>query len=111
MEVKVVRLITNEELIAQIEVNEDRDTTTIKNGTVVVPAGEGKMAIVPWLPHAENSEVEIENKKIMFTFDPIKDIANQYNAQFGSGIVVPDMAMSNAASMGSDSGLDNFKIG
>ena len=111
MKVKVIRLITNEEMVAQVEVNEEKNTTTIKNGSVIVPAGEGKMAIVPWLPHAENSTIEIENEKIMFMFDPIKEISNQYNSQFGNGLVVPDMPPSVRKNITADSGLDGFKLG
>lgn len=98
-------------MIGEVEINEKKKTTTIKNGAVIMPVGEGKMAIVPWLPHAEKNEVEVENEKIAFSFEPIKDIVNQYSTQFGNGLVIPEAPVANALSMGEDSGLENFKIG
>ena len=45
----------------------------------------------PWVPFADEKEFEIPRDWIVFISKPAKDLLNNYNAMFGSGIVVPDM--------------------
>jgi len=85
--VKIVRLINNEEVIGQIE--ETRSGVTIKKGAVIVPVGEGQMAMVPWLPHSKTDSVTIPMDKVMFSFEPLTELANEYSSKLGSGLVVP----------------------
>ena len=87
MSVKIVRLVNNEEVMGTV--TQDENSTTIKDGAVIVPIGEGKMAIVPWLPHAEETEFTFSNEKVMYVFTPIRDLLNEYNSRFGNGIVIP----------------------
>jgi hypothetical protein len=87
MSVKIVRLINNEEVIGKVQ--EKKNSVTIENGAVIVPVGEGRMAMVPWLPHAKESKVELNSDKILFTFEPIVELANEYSSRMGSGLVMP----------------------
>ena len=89
MNVKMVRLTNNEEVMGEVSYNKKANTYSISGGAVVVPVGEGKMAIVPWLPHSEDNEIEVSADKVMFVFNPLKDLANEYNSRFGNGLVVP----------------------
>ena len=90
MMVKIVRLVNNEEVIGKI--TEKKTTVKIKNGAVIVPVGEGRMAMVPWLPHAKDEEVELPMDKVMFIFEPLTELANEYSSKMGSGLVVPPPA-------------------
>ena len=49
------------------------------------------MGFGPWFPFADEKEFEIPRDWIVFISKPAKDLLNNYNAMFGSGIVVPDM--------------------
>ena len=77
MSVKIVRLMNNEEVIGKVQ--EKKNSVTIENGAVIVPVGEGRMAMVPWLPHAKESKVELNLDKILFTFEPIVELADEYS--------------------------------
>jgi hypothetical protein len=84
---KLVRLINNEEIIGDIE--KTKTGVLIRNGSCLVPMGEGKIALVPWMPYTEEVAIEIKNDKIMFITTPITDLQNEYSQRFGSGLVVP----------------------
>jgi len=94
MSVKILRLINNEEVIGKVELPTGKSTKyKIKNGAVVVPVGEGRLAMLPWLPHGKNDEVEIEDRNVILCFDPLDELANEYNSKIGSGLVVPPPGM------------------
>ena len=87
MSVKIVRLMNNEEVIGKVE--QKKNSLTIENGAVIVPVGEGRMAMVPWLPHAKESKIELSMDRVMFVFEPIVELANEYSTRLGSGLVMP----------------------
>jgi hypothetical protein len=87
MDVKIVRLMNGEEIIAKVKI--EKSKITIKNPAVIVPMGEQQLGMVPWLPHSEDKEIVIDLDKVVFTFNPLTDLANQYSTNFGSGLVVP----------------------
>lgn len=95
MSVRIVRLVNSEEIIGQVE--EKKNSVTIKNGAIIVPAGEGRMALVPWLPHSSQESVEILKDKVLYTFEPLTELANQYSSIMGNGLVTaPAMSIPNA---------------
>tara|TARA_R100001015_G_C4625368_1_gene183904 strand:+ start:2011 stop:2331 length:321 start_codon:yes stop_codon:yes gene_type:complete len=87
MDVKIVRLMNGEEIIAKVSIEDGM--VTVKNPAVIVPMGEQQLGMVPWLPHSEDKEISISEEKVVFTFNPLTDLANQYSTNFGSGLVVP----------------------
>jgi len=93
MSVKMIRLINNEEVIGNITEPTGKSTTyTVKNGAVVVPVAEGQLAMVPWLPHAEEKEISVDSSKVILCFTPLAELANEYSTKMGSGLVVPQSA-------------------
>jgi len=95
MSVKILRLINNEEVIGKVETPKGKSTKyTIKNGAVVVPVGEGQLAMLPWLPHGKDEVVEVDETKVIICFDPMDELANEYNTKIGSGLVVPTPQLS-----------------
>ena len=102
-EVKIVRMGTGEEIIGKV--TDNGDSCTIKNPAIIIPAGEGKIGLAPYLPYAEIKEngLEVYKNHIMFIANPMKEFVNEYNSAFGSGIVVP------TAPMGGPMGDDGFK--
>jgi len=103
-EVKIVRFQSGEEIICKL--TQEDDTYTLKHPAIIIPAGEGRVALAPYLPYCEldNNSIEISSRFVMFVVDPVVEFKNQYNTAFGSGIVIPEpgsMAMA-AAPMGAN---------
>ena len=86
MNVKIVKMISGEELIG--EYNET--TNVINNPVVMNPVSKEKIAFQPWLPYAEDKEFRLKEVQITIVANPSPTIMNEYNRIFGSGIVVPD---------------------
>ena len=86
MNVKIVKMISGEELIG--EYNET--TNVINNPVVMIPVSKEKIAFQPWLPYAEDKEYKLKESQVSVVANPSSTIMNEYNRIFGSGIVVPD---------------------
>ena len=87
-EVKLVRLQTGEELIAKTEKTDGK--YTLKNVAIVLPAGQGKIGLAPYMPYCEIEKgFEVKEQHVMFVVDPVTEFANEYSTNFGSGLVVP----------------------
>ena len=83
MSVRILRLINNEEVIGKVELPKGKSGNfVVKNGAVLVPAGEGRIAVLPWLPHAKDSEIEIPKESVVIHFTPLDELANEiFNCQ------------------------------
>ena len=87
--VKIFGLQTGEQILGQvIEENADNGTCMIKNPAVLVPAGQGKLALVPWLPYAEYED-GVQVRGVLFSVVPTEGLLKEYNTGFVSGLVVP----------------------
>ena len=91
--IKLVGLQGGEQLIAQI-VNEDfaNSIVTLKNPAILIPAGQGKLALVPWLPYT-NAEEGMTTRGVNFIVAPQESLLNEYNTGFISGLVVPSKSV------------------
>jgi|TARA_Y100000310_G_C20440880_1_gene696057 hypothetical protein len=92
-EVKIVRLQTGEEIIGKVTENND-DTITLSNPAIIIPAGEGRIGIAPYLPYCDDEELkkglELSKHHVIFIVAPIDEFLNQYNNAFGSGLIIPE---------------------
>ena len=68
MEVKIVRLSSGEEMICKFK--SDGKTTKIKNPAILIPMQEGQLGMMEWMPYADYTELEIDNKFVMFAINP-----------------------------------------
>ena len=97
MNVKLLRLKSGEDIIADVTLVDTEDTIKIENPAVLMPMGQQQqggqmsMGFGPWAPFADQKEFEIPRDWLVYMSTPNKDLLNQYNSVFGSGIVVPDM--------------------
>ena len=96
MATKIVKVQTGEELIATVTENFEGDKVvsyTLKNPCMVVPVptkgGGANIAVVPWMASVKDTKVTVPASYVMFTADPVTDLANEFSSAFGSGIVVP----------------------
>tara|TARA_B100001113_G_C20976392_1_gene564114 strand:+ start:244 stop:537 length:294 start_codon:yes stop_codon:yes gene_type:complete len=89
--IQLIRLSSGEELIADVDLNGiDTDTVILKEAICLIPAGEGKIGFMPFMPYTKAEKgLEIDMKWIMFMVDPLDELVDQHRAAT-SGISVPD---------------------
>ena len=85
MNVKIVKLISGEELIGEY----DEKINTINNPVVMIPVNKEKIAFSPWMPYTEDNIFQLNEEHVMVVCNPSKIITNEYSRAFGSGLVIP----------------------
>ena len=100
MSIKLLRLKSGEDVVADIDENED--TITLENPAHIMPMGDPRggnvqMGFGPWVPFNKSSTVEIPRDWVVFIIEPADDIVNNYRQAFGSGIVVPPVKIDSKA--------------
>ena len=86
MNVKIIRLVSTEELIGDW----NEETKTVTNPVVMVPLGKDKLGFQPWIPYAEEETMTFKEQHIVVVLTPDAKLKNEYNRVFGSGLVVPE---------------------
>ena len=89
--VKLLKLITGEEVLA--EVIKNYDTVTIKNvlRIVIMPSRDPSaptVGLAGWAQFAKDDEITLDKSHIIAIMDPIDQFVEQYRQQF-SGLVTP----------------------
>ena len=84
-EVKLIRLVTGEELLA---VPVGGTQTTYKNIAIVISQGGGNLGIMQYMPYTNMKELTFRDDHIMFTCEPKLELVNEYNKVFGAGLVM-----------------------
>lgn len=88
--IKITKLITGEELIA--DVTENELTTVFKQPCAIQLMPDHRdpsktmMGLIPYATYTEDFEVEVRNENIIWSANPTREVYNQYNQTFGSGI-------------------------
>ena len=91
-EIKVVKLVSGEELV--VEITEENDSSvTFKNPVAAVlqrsqQTGGAALGFMPWM-HAADGPFTVDRSKIICTGNVADEVKNGYNQIFGAGIVVP----------------------
>jgi|TARA_R110000744_G_scaffold209894_1_gene328919 hypothetical protein len=106
--VKIIRLTSGEELIAKVEETETH--VVLKKPAILIPAGKDQLAFGQWLPYANLKDgIEISLTYVVFSVEPVSEMAAQYDEAFGSGLVVPKKGgVISGAPM---AGAESLKIG
>ena len=94
LNVKLIRLITGEELIS--EVLNDNEKVVMKNPIRIVvmpnssrdPKATPTIGFAPWIEFADTDKIELDKSHILYIVTPIQEFVNQYNSIHG-GIVAP----------------------
>lgn len=92
-EVRVLRLVSGEDIITQISNdNDDNDLVVLREPQVMAmqPAGAGKIsfAFIPFFPFSNSKDVRIKKSAIAMNEEPNVELLNNYNKSFGSGLVI-----------------------
>lgn len=91
--IKIVKLVTGEELIGDIT---DAIGGSIKISKPcmlhLVPSRSDSqqpaIALIPYAAYVDGHSVVVESKSIIWSEEPVQELYNQYNSIFGSGLVV-----------------------
>ena len=86
MNIKVIRIISGEELIG--DWNEETKTNT--NPVVMIPVAKDQLGFQPWIPYAEDKEITFKEQHIVVVLTPDTKLQNEYNRVYGSGLLVPE---------------------
>jgi hypothetical protein len=87
-EVKIVRLTSGEELIANV--TDNTDTIHLKDASVLIPSPEGKLLLAKWLPYANTDNgITLEKKHTVFVIDPQKELAEHFTTVVVNNLVIP----------------------
>lgn len=92
MTVKVVKLSTGEEVIADVTVEPITQEINsyffkLKNPARLAITNQGA-ALMPFSPLSSDDEFVIHSNFVIYQSNPEQEVLNAYNAQFGSGIVI-----------------------
>ena len=82
MTVKLIRMWSGEDVIADI-VEETTDSIVITDPIVAVPSQQqGQIGFAPWSPLLQKDKLEVTKKYIVYIADPQEEIIEQYNSMF-----------------------------
>ena len=82
MTVKLIRMWSGEDVIADIT-KEDTDSITITDPIVAVPSQtQGQIAFAPWSPLLQKDKIEVTKKYVVYEGNPQEEIIEQYNSMF-----------------------------
>ena len=89
MNVKLLRIITGEEVLAEV-LSEDEKTVTVQNGLVVLPNANG-VGFAPWATviSKENKEITLSREHLVYVVDCDDSVRDKYESIFGT-IVKPE---------------------
>jgi len=89
IDVKLIRIVTGEEIIAEL-ISQDDNTITVKNGLVVIPNANG-VGFAQWATviDPDNPEVTMKQQHIVYVAAVQEDVSKKYNEMFGSKLVTP----------------------
>jgi len=88
--VKLLRITTGEEVIAEL-LSEDDETITVQNGLVVLPSAQS-VGFAPWATviSKENPEITMSKKHVVYIAEVQEDVSKKYNEMFGSKLITPN---------------------
>jgi len=91
IDVKLIRLISGEEIIAEVT-DWSNGIITIKNALVVIPQ-QGQVGFAPWATviDPEHPEIALDMKHVIYSVEVAPDVIRQYSKLFGGpDIITPD---------------------
>ena len=90
MEVKLLRIVTGEEVIAEV-VEQNAAAVTVRNGLVVIPA-QNSIGFAPWAMaiDKDNPELVISRSHVVYMAEVDPSIKDKYDQVYGTGLVKPE---------------------
>mgnify|MGYP003660828139 CR=1 FL=1 len=96
MAVKLLRLKSGEDIVAEHVQGKIGQNITIENPAMLMPMSDGRgnqvqVGLAPWMPFSAEKRFDVPGDWVLLLTEPAPDIVNNYNQVFGSGIVVPQV--------------------
>ena len=96
MAVKLLRLKSGEDIVAEHVQGKIGQNITIENPAMLMPMSDGRgnqvqVGLAPWMPFSAEKRFDGPGDWVLLLTEPAPDIVNNYNQVFGSGIVVPQV--------------------
>jgi len=101
LNVKLIRLLNGEELIAELS-DQTSNKITLKNPlrVVIMPSKTSPntptIGFAPWAEFSSSTKFELDKSHVLCIMEPVKEFINQYNTTFGgiitsttNGIILP----------------------
>lgn len=92
MEIKLLRLVTGEDVLAEI-VDAGDIAYKIRNPLIVfirpTETGVPSVGLSQWIPYSADKEFVINNDRVVVVSNPAEDLRSQYDRVYGSGIIMP----------------------
>jgi len=90
IDVKLLRIVTGEEVIAEL-LSETEETITVQNGLVVLPTNNG-VGFAPWATviSKDKPEITISKTHVVYVAEVQEDVCKKYNEMFGSKLITPN---------------------
>ncbi len=87
IDVKLLRIVTGEEVIAEL-LSETEETITVQNGLVVLPTNNG-VGFAPWATviSKDKPEITISKNHVVYVAEVQEDVCKKYNEMFGSKLI------------------------
>ena len=77
MKVQVVRLTSGEEVIARTQKLEGLGYD-LTNPLILLPTDDNKLTFATWLPYLKGDVLFVKKDAVLFTFEPITEMADHY---------------------------------
>ena len=96
MAVKLLRVKSGEDIVAEHIQGKIGQDITIENPAMLMPMSDGRgnqvqVGLAPWMPFSAEKRFDLPGDWVLLLTEPAPDIVNNYNQVFGSGIVVPQV--------------------
>jgi len=91
-DIKIVRMPSGEEIIGIVDLSMvEQGVVSIKKSAILIPTGEGRLGLSPYIPYAEMEDdiLMLKESQIVWIVAPQKELAEQYHQSFVSNLVVP----------------------
>jgi hypothetical protein len=95
MAIKILRLLSGEEVLGDVFYDKEKETYLIKDPVVLrwMPTKDDPekptLNIASLIPHADEDDITIQAQHVLFKITPLEELVNEYNSVYGSGIIRP----------------------
>jgi hypothetical protein len=93
MTIKVVKLVTGEEVVGDVSINTPGIVTIDRPCAVMLVASKStpdqhSMALIPYAAYTNDHRIDVKEAAIIWEGELQEDVYNQYNMLYGSGIQI-----------------------
>ena len=103
MAIKVIKLITGEEVIGDLEIDDQLITISRPCALMLIASkstpDQHSMALVPYAGYTKDQTIVVKESAIIWSADLEDDVYSQYNRLFGSGIQIVSTNKSSTAQL------------